>query len=80
MSDQKLSGLLPENCGCQLRTSHGLPFAHEQAMSLHKRQPIPFDSLNLFWRKLNLSPCISMKDNDIVYEVELEMLNAQFKR
>ena len=33
----KVVGLLPENCGCQLRTSHGLPCAHEQAMYLHKR-------------------------------------------
>ncbi|KAJ9563169.1 hypothetical protein OSB04_008329 [Centaurea solstitialis] len=76
----KVVGSLAENCGCQLRTSHGLPCAHEQSMYLHKRQPIPLDSLDLFWRKLDLSPCISMKDDDIGCEAELEMLNAQFKK
>lgn len=76
----KVVGLLAENCGCQLRTSHGLPCAHEQAMYLIKHQPIPLDSIDLFWKKLDLSPCISMKDDDIGCEAELEMLNAQFKK
>ncbi|KAJ9566993.1 hypothetical protein OSB04_002959 [Centaurea solstitialis] len=76
----KVVGSLAENCGCQLRTSHGLPCAHEQSMYLNKHQPIPLDSLDLFWRKLDLSPCISMKDDDIGCEAELEMLNAQFKK
>ncbi|KAJ9560030.1 hypothetical protein OSB04_005190 [Centaurea solstitialis] len=72
----KVVGSLAENYGCQLRTSHGLPCAHEQSMYLNKRQPIPLDSIDLFWRKLDLSPCISLKDDDIGCEAELEMLNG----
>lgn len=69
-----------EHCGCQVRTCYGLPCAHEQAQYLKKGHPIPLDSIDVFWRKLDLSPCISLKDDDSGCEVELQMLNAQFKK
>ena len=40
-----------EICGCQLRTSHGLPCAHEQAVYLKNENPIPLYSIHNFWKK-----------------------------
>ncbi|PWA41955.1 hypothetical protein CTI12_AA549380 [Artemisia annua] len=68
-----------ENCGCQLRTSYGLPCSHEQAMYLYQGQPIPLDAVDTFWRKLDFSPCISL-DDDLDCNAELEELDAEFKK
>ena len=76
----KAVGIFSENCRCQLRTSYGLPCAHEQAIYFNKGHPIPLDSVDKFWRKLELSPCISLEDDDFDCEVELRVFNDQFKK
>ncbi|XP_038680967.1 uncharacterized protein LOC119981899 [Tripterygium wilfordii] len=62
-------------CGCQLRTSYGLPCAHEQAIYLNDGRPIPMDSIDNFWRKLDLSSCVSLQDDDIDCDVDLQTNN-----
>ncbi|GJV63922.1 FAR-RED impaired response 1-like protein [Tanacetum coccineum] len=68
-----------ENCRCQLRTSYGLPCAHEQAMYLYNGQPLLLDVVDAFWKKLDFSPCISLGVNQDC-EAELEELNAEFNK
>ncbi|XP_038704733.1 uncharacterized protein LOC120000679 [Tripterygium wilfordii] len=60
-------------CGCQLRTSYGLPCGHEQAIYLNDDHPIPIDSIDNFSRKLDLSLCVSLQDDDIDCDVDLQM-------
>ncbi|XP_052627015.1 protein FAR1-RELATED SEQUENCE 5-like [Lactuca sativa] len=55
----------PENCGCQLRTCFGLPCAHEFVMYVGTGSPIPLDSVDAFWRKLDLTPSISVEYGDL---------------
>ncbi|CAI9287500.1 unnamed protein product [Lactuca saligna] len=55
----------PENCGCQLRTCFGLPCAHELVMYVGTGSPIPLDSVDAFWRKLDLTPSISVEYGDL---------------
>ncbi|RWR81178.1 protein FAR-RED IMPAIRED RESPONSE 1-like protein [Cinnamomum micranthum f. kanehirae] len=73
-------GEVSYRCGCRLRTSYGLPCAHEQSIYLNNGRPIPIDSINKFWRKLDLSPCVSLQDDDIDYNVELQGFTKQFKQ
>ena len=54
-------GEVSYKCGCRLRTSYRLPCAHEQAIYLNDGRPIPIDSIDKFWRKLDLSPCVSSR-------------------
>ncbi|GJY02704.1 hypothetical protein Tco_0360856, partial [Tanacetum coccineum] len=68
-----------ENCRCQLRTSYGLPCAHEQAVYLYNGQPLLLDVVDAFWKKLDFSPCISLGVNQDC-EAELEELNAEFNK
>ncbi|PWA85241.1 hypothetical protein CTI12_AA151300 [Artemisia annua] len=68
-----------ENCGCQLRTSYGLPFSHEQTMYLYQGQPIRLDAVDTSWTKLDFSPCISL-DDDLDCTAELEELDTEFKK
>ncbi|GKB26073.1 hypothetical protein Tco_0865474 [Tanacetum coccineum] len=42
-------------------------------------QPLPLDVVDAFWKKLDVSPCISSGDN-LDCEVELEELNAEFNK
>ncbi|XP_038679422.1 uncharacterized protein LOC119980699 [Tripterygium wilfordii] len=72
----KNAGEVSYICGCQLRTSYGLPCAHEQAIYLNDGLPLPIDSINNFWRKLDLSPCVSLQDDDI----DLQVFTEQFKQ
>ncbi|CAI9302098.1 unnamed protein product [Lactuca saligna] len=54
-----------ENCGCQLRTCFGLPCGHELVMYVGTGSPIPLDSVDVFWRKLDLMPSISVEYGDL---------------
>ena len=73
-------GEVSYKCGCRLRTSYVLPCAHEQAIYLNNGHPIPIDSIDTFWRKLDLSPCVSLQDDDIDCDVELQVFTEQFKQ
>ncbi|XP_019158464.1 PREDICTED: uncharacterized protein LOC109155202 [Ipomoea nil] len=68
-----------ENCGCQLRTSCGLPCAHEQ-VTYFNCKPIALDSIDIFWRKLDLSSSISLTNEDFGVEHELHMFKDQLKK
>ncbi|XP_038717233.1 uncharacterized protein LOC120010514 [Tripterygium wilfordii] len=67
-------------CGCKLRTIYGLPCEHELSIYVNDSQPIPLASIDAFWKKLDLSPCVSLRDDDIDCTVELQMFAEQFKR
>nr|GEZ27186.1 protein FAR-RED impaired response 1-like [Tanacetum cinerariifolium] len=76
-----VDGLGLEICECQLRTSYGLPCSHEQLVYMIKGYPIPLEAIDRFWRKLNLSPCASLGDDDLgcQVKVEVENFNTEFK-
>ncbi|XP_038707294.1 uncharacterized protein LOC120002606 [Tripterygium wilfordii] len=76
----KNAGEVSYKCGCQLRTSYGLPCAHEQAICLNDGHPIPINSIDNFWRKLDLSLCVSLQDDDIDCVVDLQVFTKQFKQ
>nr|GEX52842.1 protein FAR-RED impaired response 1 [Tanacetum cinerariifolium] len=71
-----------EICECQLRTSYGLPCSHEQRIYMNYGYPIPLEAIDRFWRKLNLSPCASLGDDDLgcQVKVEVENFNKEFKK
>ncbi|GJY04913.1 FAR-RED impaired response 1-like protein [Tanacetum coccineum] len=77
-----VDGLVSEICECQLRTSYGLPCSHEQLVYMNKGYPIPLEAIDRFWRKLNLSPCASLGDDDLgcQVKVEVENFNSEFKK
>ncbi|XP_019184708.1 PREDICTED: uncharacterized protein LOC109179676 [Ipomoea nil] len=76
----RAGGITFENCGCRLRTSCGLPCAHEQVTYFNCGKPIPLDSIDIFWRKLDLSSSISLTNEDFGVEHELHMFKDQFKK
>ena len=63
-----------------MRTSYGLPCAHEHALYSSAGQSIPLDSIDRFWTKLDLSPCMSLEDDDIGCEEEIQKFTATFKK
>ena len=73
-------GLFFGNCNCLLRTSYGLPCAHEQMLYLNKGRPIPIDSIDVFWRKLDLLSCQSLQDDEIGCEDEVKNFTEEFKK
>ncbi|XP_038707173.1 uncharacterized protein LOC120002472 [Tripterygium wilfordii] len=68
----KNAGEVSYKCGCQIRTSYGLPCAHVQAIYLKDGRPIPINFIDNFWRKLGLSPCVSLQEDDIDCVVDLQ--------
>nr|GEV87884.1 protein FAR1-related sequence 5-like [Tanacetum cinerariifolium] len=48
-------------CGCQLHNSCGLPCACRLALYMNSGEFIPLDSIDIFWRTLNLSPTTSLQ-------------------
>ncbi|XP_038715075.1 uncharacterized protein LOC120008774 [Tripterygium wilfordii] len=53
------------SCGCKLRTSNGLPCAHELAIYTNEDRPIPLACIDKFWKKLDLLPSVSPINDDI---------------
>ncbi|MFQ6639293.1 hypothetical protein Gotur_016571, partial [Gossypium turneri] len=61
------------NCGCKLRHSCGLPCACMLSVYLNLGgKCIQLDSIDVFWRKLNLSPSTFVENEDICCDGELE--------
>nr|GEY13421.1 protein FAR-RED impaired response 1-like [Tanacetum cinerariifolium] len=77
-----VDGLGLEICECQLRRRYGLPCSDEQLVYMNKSYPIPLEAIDRFWRKLNLSPCASLGDDDLgcQVKVEVENFNTEFKK
>lgn len=73
-------GLFSGNCSCLLRTCYGLPCAHEQMLYFNKGLPIPIDSIDVFWTKLDLSACQTLQDDNIGCEDEVRMFTEQFNK
>ena len=69
-----------EMCGCQMRTSYGLPCAHEQTMYLRNRNPLPLDSVHIFWKKFDLHPYIFLEDDDVDIDVEVQTSNTMIPK
>nr|KAJ0193618.1 hypothetical protein LSAT_V11C800398700 [Lactuca sativa] len=63
-------GFVYENCGCQVRTSYGLPCAHEQTIFVKKVHCVPLHSVDRFWKKLDLLECKSLEDDNLDCAVE----------
>jgi histone-lysine N-methyltransferase SETD2 len=47
---------------------------------LHKGHPIPIDSIDVFWRKLDLLSCQSLQDDEIGCEDEVKNFTEEFKK
>ncbi|XP_023763483.1 uncharacterized protein LOC111911947 [Lactuca sativa] len=73
----KRFALTPENCGCQLRTCFGLPCAHELVM--YVGSPIPLDSNDAFWRKLDLTSSISVEYDDLNVDNHMQSLDIYMR-
>lgn len=43
-------------CGCLLRSTHGLPCAHEIVGYMHSNMPIPLSCIDNFWKQLSTTP------------------------
>ncbi|XP_038698030.1 uncharacterized protein LOC119995588 [Tripterygium wilfordii] len=62
------------------RKCYGLPCAHEIAIHVNDGRPIPLASIDAFWRKLDLSPCVSLLNDDIDCAIEVQIFTEQFKK
>ncbi|XP_038698755.1 uncharacterized protein LOC119996256 [Tripterygium wilfordii] len=67
-------------CGCKYRKCYGLPCAHEIAIHVNDDRPILLASIDAYWRKLDLSPCVSLLNDDIDCAVKVQMFTEQFKK
>ncbi|KAK5839250.1 hypothetical protein PVK06_008025 [Gossypium arboreum] len=69
------------NCGCKLRHSCGLPCACMLSVYLNSGgECIPLDSIDVFCRKLDLSPSTSVENEDIFCDGELETFKENFTK
>ncbi|CAH1415144.1 unnamed protein product [Lactuca virosa] len=66
------------NCGCKLQHNCGLPCACMLSIYLNSGEYIPLDSIDIFWRKLDLSESSSVANEDIHCEDDLEMIKEKF--
>ena len=67
-------------CGCILRSTHGLPCAHEIATYVSEGRPIPLECIHPHWAKLDMHPytipkCSTM---ELDCKAELELLEQRF--
>ncbi|XP_048424670.1 uncharacterized protein LOC125467934 [Pyrus x bretschneideri] len=72
-------GVDGSGCGCVIPRTHGLPCAHEIVKYKGECQPIPLESLDPHWAKLDILPPSSAQDSMDVNEFpELELLQQYF--
>nr|GEW78801.1 hypothetical protein [Tanacetum cinerariifolium] len=67
-------------CGCRLRNSCGLPCACVLLMYLNSGEYIPLDSIDIFWRTLNVSWTDPVENEDILCEIRPSLKKQQEKK
>ncbi|KAI3868254.1 hypothetical protein MKX03_000165 [Papaver bracteatum] len=61
----KLGNMCEKLCGCILRKTHGLPYAHMLFQYRSQHIPIPLSAIDSQWRQLNLVP---PNGNDVTFD------------
>ncbi|GER41794.1 ovarian tumour [Striga asiatica] len=67
-----------ETCGCQLRTSCGLPCAHELNFYMKEDLFIPLQEIDVFWRTLDIPDPTVEEEDDVTCDAELERFKKGF--
>ncbi|GER28474.1 ovarian tumour, partial [Striga asiatica] len=67
-----------ETCGCQLRTSCGLPCAHELNFYMKEDLFIPLQGIDVFWRTLDIPDPTVEEEDDVTCDAELERFKKGF--
>ena len=47
---------------------------------LHADQYVSLDSIDIFWKKLDISPLVSFQNDDVSYDDELLLFKEYFKK
>ncbi|GKE55094.1 hypothetical protein Tco_1490250 [Tanacetum coccineum] len=63
-------------CGCRLRNSCGLPFACVLLTYLNSGEYIPLDSIDIFWRTLNVPWSEPVENEDIQCDDVLHLFSS----
>ncbi|KAL7154829.1 hypothetical protein ABFS83_03G029800 [Erythranthe nasuta] len=67
------------SCICDIRTTHGLPCAHELHGNVINRTPISLDWIDPYWKHLSMEPMICTKDEHLPTDAEeMEAWRAVF--
>ncbi|XP_071688734.1 uncharacterized protein [Rutidosis leptorrhynchoides] len=69
-----------DDCDCRLRTSCGLPCACEISTYITSQNYIPLSSIDVFWRKLDISPLVCEQDDDVSCDNELKHFAENFNK
>ncbi|GJZ41142.1 hypothetical protein Tco_0588028 [Tanacetum coccineum] len=67
-------------CGCQLYNSCGLPCACRLSFYMTSGECIPLDSIDIFWRTLDISPVTSLQKDSICCDTELNHFKEHFNK
>ncbi|PWA39541.1 hypothetical protein CTI12_AA572790 [Artemisia annua] len=65
-------------CGCQLYNSCGFLCACRLSLYMTSGECIPLDSIDIFWRTLDLSPTTSLQSDNICCDAELNHVKEHF--
>ncbi|PWA86003.1 hypothetical protein CTI12_AA145010 [Artemisia annua] len=65
-------------CGCQLYNSCGLPCACRLSLYMTSGECILVDSIDIFWRTLDLSPATSLQSDNICCDAKLNYVKEHF--
>nr|XP_027187201.1 uncharacterized protein LOC113785056 [Cicer arietinum] len=77
----KIVGTNKTECGCSIRTTHGLPCACELAKLQINGNAIPLDSIHDFWKQLSIAHELEDEESlsDYDFSEELEAMKAYMK-
>ncbi|XP_052193761.1 uncharacterized protein LOC127802110 [Diospyros lotus] len=69
------------SCGCVIRSTHGLPCAHEIAEFIIQGRPIPLSVVHSYWRKLHLmqTSCDEDISSLLMIEPEIDTIYKKFQ-
>ncbi|XP_027189060.2 uncharacterized protein [Cicer arietinum] len=78
----KIVGTNKTECGCSIRTTHGLPCACELAKLQIYGNVIPLDSIHDFWKQLSIAHELEDEESlsDYDFSEELEAMKAYMKK
>ncbi|KAK9116658.1 hypothetical protein Sjap_015605 [Stephania japonica] len=66
-------------CGCDLRTTCGLPCAHELNVHILAGSPIPLEDIHVYWKKLSMVPDASVNRTAYNLNDELQRVVSKFE-
>jgi len=74
--EKGVTGKVNKVCRCSIRMKFGIPCVHDMKVYIEAQQPLPLESVHIFWRTLSIeAPAVHANDQYVRRDVNQHLIN-----